>query len=238
MSVASAAFLEIVGQTLLSEASLAQDLGPCILEGRFVRIEPLRREHSADIYEATKSTDWEWFLGPLRTRKDVDMRIAEGIAAERRGEAYAFAVRMLNDGRILGSTSYLSVVPRHKRAEIGSTWYSKDVWGTAVNPECKFLLLRHAFEQWGAVRIQLGTDSRNVHSQRAILKLGAKFEGTLRNHGIRPDGSARDAKLYSIVDREWPEVKAKLLLRIQSFEGGRPGRVQGAEVRGKPRSDS
>ena len=171
-----------------------KDLGPCVLEGRFVRLEPLRRRHTADLYEAAKSVDWVWFLGPLRTKTDVEKRIEEGMAGERKGETYAFAVKNAGDGRILGSTSYLTVVPRHRRAEIGSTWYSKDVWGTAVNPECKFLLLRHAFERWGAVRIQLGTDSRNVHSQGAILKLGARFEGTLRNHGIRPDGSLRDAK--------------------------------------------
>ncbi len=198
---------------------MVHDLGPCVLEGKFVRLEPLRRKHAAGIYEAAKTTDWEWFLGPLRTRKDVERRIAEGIAAERKGDAYAFAVRMLSDGRILGSTSYLAVVPKHRRTEIGSTWYSKDVWGTAVNPECKFLLLSRAFEEWGAVRVQLGTDSRNAHSQRAILKLGARFEGTLRNHGIRPDGTPRDAKLYSIIDKEWPGIRVKLLARIQSFEG-------------------
>lgn len=191
-------------------------LGPCVLEGRFVRLEPLRMEHAAGLFEATKSLDWEWFLGPLRTKEDVERRIAEGVAAEERGEAYAFAVR-LDGGRIVGSTSYLAVVPKHRRAEIGSTWYSRDVWGTAVNPECKYLLLKHAFEEWGAVRIQLGTDARNVHSQRAIVKLGAKFEGILRNHGIRPDGSARDAKLYSIIGAEWPGVRSKLLERIQSF---------------------
>ena len=194
------------------------DLGPCVLEGRFVRLEPLREEHAAGVYEASKTTDWKWFLGPLRTREEVDTRIAEGVAAEGRGDGYAFAVRMAGNGRVVGSTSYLTVVPKHRRAEIGSTWYSKEVWGTAVNPECKLLLLRHAFEEWGAVRIQLGTDSNNVHSQRAILRLGAKFEGTLRNHGIRPDGSVRDAKLYSITDEDWPRVEARLLARIEGFE--------------------
>jgi N-acetyltransferase len=84
-----------------------------------------------------------------------------------------------------------------------------------VNPECKYLLLKHAFDDWGAVRIQLGTDVNNVHSQRAILKLGAKLEGKLRNHGIRPDGTVRDALLYSIIASEWPEVKSKLLARTQ-----------------------
>ena len=93
--------------------------------------------------------------------------------------------------------------------------------GTVVNPECKYLLLKHAFQDWGAVRIQLGTDANNLHSQGAILKLGAKFEGILRNHGIRPDGSVRDAHLYSIIVSEWPEVKANLLARIESFKGGR-----------------
>jgi RimJ/RimL family protein N-acetyltransferase len=158
--------------------------------------------------------DWAWFLAPLRTKEAVDARIADGLKAEERNEAYAFAVRLKKDDRIVGSTSYMTIVARHKRAEIGSTWYSSDVWGTAVNPECKYLLLKHAFEDWGAVRIQLITDQNNVHSQRAILKLGAKFEGTMRNHGIRPDGSFRVAMLYSIIASEWPGVKSTLLNRI------------------------
>ena len=152
-------------------------LGPCVLQGKFVRLEPLRHKHAKDLFEATKSLDWQWFLSPLRTRDAVNRRIAEGLRAERRGEAYAFAVRLQNDDRVVGSTSYLNVVTRHKRAEIGSTWYSQDLWGTVVNPECKYLLLKHAFEDWGAVRVQLVTDTNNAHSQRAILKLGAKLEG-------------------------------------------------------------
>ena len=118
---------------------------------------------------------------------------------------------------MVGSTSYLDVAPKRKIAEIGSTWYSSDVQGTVVNPECKYLLLKHAFEEWGAIRVQLGTDVKNVHSQRAILKLGAKFEGRLRNHGIRPDGSIRDSMLYSIISEEWPAVKKGLEARIESF---------------------
>jgi RimJ/RimL family protein N-acetyltransferase len=155
--------------------------------------------------------------GSLRTKEAVDRRIADGMAAERRDDAYAFAVRLLPDDRVVGSTSYLTVVAKHKRTEIGSTWYARDVWGTAVNPECKFLLLKHAFENWGAVRIQLGTDVNNLHSRRAIERLGARFEGTLRNHGIGPDSSVRDAALYSIIASEWPEVRSNLLSRIESF---------------------
>lgn len=195
-----------------------QSLGPCILQGRFVRLEPLREEHAENIFEATKSTDWQWSLNPLRTKEAVDRRIAEGIKAEERGEAYAFAVRLARDNRIVGSTSYLTIVPKYRRAEIGSTWYSQTEWGTAVNPECKYLLLKHAFEDWGAVRVQLVTDINNAHSQRAIMKLGAKYEGMLRGHGIRPDGSIRDAMLYSITTGEWPDVRSSLSLRLRTFQ--------------------
>jgi RimJ/RimL family protein N-acetyltransferase len=145
------------------------------------------------------------------------LRIAEGLKAEHRDEAYAFAVVRKSDVQIIGSTSYMAVVAKHKRAEIGSTWYFPESWGTVVNPECKYLLLRHAFEDWGAVRVQLVTDSNNIHSQRAILKLGAKPEGIMRNHGIRPDGSVRDAILYSIIASEWPGVKTLLAARIQKL---------------------
>jgi N-acetyltransferase len=161
--------------------------------------------------------DWEWMLGPLRSREDVDRRIADGLKAEERNEEYAFAVFLNRDRREVGSTAYLGVSVKRKIAEIGSTWYRPDLQGTVVNPECKFLLLRHAFEDWGALRVQLGTDVKNVHSQRAILKLGAKFEGKLRNHGFRQDGSIRDTMLYSIISSEWPVVKRGLEARIESF---------------------
>jgi RimJ/RimL family protein N-acetyltransferase len=193
------------------------NLGPCTLAGSFVRLEPLREEHSAPLFEAAQRLDWKWFLNPLRTKEDVESRIAESAKAEQANDAYVFAVRLASSNAVVGSTSYFNIVAKHKRAEIGSTWYVPSVWGTAVNPECKYLLLNHAFEDWGAIRIQLTTDVNNVHSQRAIMKLGAKFEGTLRNNGIRPDGSYRDSMLYSIVASEWPSVKARLLSRIHSF---------------------
>ncbi len=132
-------------------------------------------------------------------------------------EEYAFAVVLKNEERIVGSTAYLSISARHRRAEVGSTWYLPEYQRTFVNPECKLLLLKHAFEDWEAVRMQLGTDANNIQSQRAILKLGAKFEGRLRNHGIRPGGKPRDTMLYSIISSEWPEVKSGLVSRINSY---------------------
>src|SRR5690349_8654446 len=163
--------------------------------------------------------DWGSMLGPLRSREEVDQRITDRLSAEDRRAEYAFAVFLKSKNRMVGSTSYLEVAPKRKIAEIGSTWYASDVQGTVVNPECKYLLLKHAFEDWDAIRVQLGTDIRNVHSQRAILKLGAKFEGRLRNHGIRLDGSIRHTMLYSIIAEEWPAVKKGLEARITSFSG-------------------
>ncbi len=194
----------------------SRPIGPLTLNGAYVRLEPLRPEHADALFEAGRSLDWAWMLGPLPTREAVIRRIEEGMKAEEQDAEYAFTVFREPENRVIGSTAYLSVVSRHRRAEVGSTWYTGYAWGTVVNPECKFLLLKHAFEDWGAVRIQLGTDEKNVHSQRAILKLGAKFEGVLRNHGIRPDGTVRNAYLYSIIDREWPDVKARLIERLSA----------------------
>ena len=191
-----------------------QSLGPCILEGKYVRLEPLRQEHAGRLAKVAAKLDWSLMLYPLLSKEDVDKRIITGIEKEWKDEEYAFAVVLKKDSQLVGSTAYLAVASRHKRAEIGSTWYSPEFQGTFVNPECKFLMLRHAFEDWGAVRIQLGTDANNIHSQRAIMKLGAKFEGRLRNHGIRPDGRPRDTMLYSITSSDWTEVKSRLISRI------------------------
>ena len=193
------------------------DLGPIALDGRFVRLEPLRPNHAAALWEVARAMDWGLMLGPIRSREELDQRITDRMNAENRKTEYAFAVFLKQKNRMVGSTSYLEVIPKRKIAEIGSTWYSLDVQGTVVNPESKYLLLKHAFEDWGAIRVQLGTDVKNVHSQRAILKLGAKFEGKLRNHGIRADGSIRDSMLYSIISEEWPIVKSGLEARIETF---------------------
>jgi N-acetyltransferase len=190
------------------------ELGPTFLEGKTVHLEPLRKVHADALYSAAQKVDWGWFLRPLRTKEDVEGRIEYGLKAEEKGEAYAFVVRTKQDERVVGSTSYFQIAPEHKRLEIGSTWYTPDVQGTKVNPECKYLLLKHAFEDWGAVRVQFTTDANNIHSQRAIAKLGAKFEGKLRSDKTRPDGTLRDSMVYSIIASEWPEAKEKLLSRI------------------------
>lgn len=193
------------------------NLGPCTLDGRFVRLEPLRRKHANDLAIAAQRVDFGWAMSPLLSKEDVDKRIESTLSLEKKGQGYAFAVLLKQENRVVGSTSYFGVVPEHKRLEIGYTWYEQSLWGTFVNPESKFLLLQHAFDDWHAIRVQISTDINNIHSQRAILKLGAKFEGTLRNHAIRRDGSIRDTMMYAITSQDWPGVKAALQERLNLY---------------------
>jgi len=179
-----------------------------------VRLEPLREAHAAALTAAAQKLDWGWFLRPIHTKADVDKRIFDGLKAESEDKAYTFAVLTKKDNRVVGSTSYFQVVDEHKRTKIGSTWYTSDAQGTKVNPECKYLLLRHAFEDWAAERVQFTTDANNLRSQHAILKLGARFEGRLRSDKRRADGSMRDSMIYSILANEWPAVREGLLARI------------------------
>jgi N-acetyltransferase len=193
------------------------NLGPCVLEGRFVRLEPLRRRHANPLTIAAGKLNFGWAMTPLRSRRDVEKRIQHTLELEKKNEGYAFVVNYKPEKRIVGSTSYFGIVPDHKRAEIGYTWYEQSLWGSIVNPECKYLLLKHAFEDWHAIRIQISTDVKNVHSQKAIEKLGATYEGTLRSHAIRLDGTLRDTMMYSITSDDWPRVKKVLEKRLTEY---------------------
>ena len=192
------------------------ELGPVTLSGKHVRLEPLRPHHAPELLRAGRSPEiWSWLMmAPLTSEAAVAKFIADAMKAEEKGLEYVFTVVAVPTGRVIGSTRYMDVQAAYRGVEIGGTWYAPDVWGGVVNPEAKFLLLRHAFEEWGALRVQLKTDGRNLRSQAAIRKLGAQYEGTLRNHRIRPDGTVRDTALFSVIDTEWPAVKAGLLRRI------------------------
>jgi N-acetyltransferase len=190
-------------------------LGPITLTGKHVRLEPMRPAHAAALLEAGRSAEiWEWMPARPLTADTMDSWLKKAIHAESQGLEYPFVVVRLEDDRVIGSTRYLDVQEDDRTVEIGWTWYSPAAWGGVVNPEAKYLLLRHAFEDWRAIRLALKTDIKNVHSQAAIRKLGARFEGTLRNHRIRPDGSYRDTALFSITESEWPAVKLRLEQRL------------------------
>lgn len=190
---------------------------PLTLTGRVIRLEPLTAQHAADLQAAASPDIFQYLMPPGEwSLSGFEAFVQKLITWPNR---VAFAMVRQEDNRAIGTTSYLDIQPPHRGLEIGFTWISVAAQGTAVNPESKYLLLRHAFETLGAVRVQLKTDARNLHSQRAIEKLGAVKEGVLRNHFIMYDGYIRDSVIYSIIDVEWPEIKARLAARLGYVPG-------------------
>ena len=201
----------------MSRQQEEKKLGTCTLEGETVRLEPLRLAHAEALVSAGHIDDWTWLSKDLSTLEAMKEWINEALKAQEDGQQYPFTVVHKPQDRIVGSTRYMDIREEAKGVEIGGTWYSPSVWGTTINPETKYLLLQHAFESWGAIRVQIKTDIMNTHSQNAILKLGAKFEGQLRNHMIRRDGSIRHTMMYSITIEEWAKVKANLQKRLETL---------------------
>jgi RimJ/RimL family protein N-acetyltransferase len=187
------------------------------LAGRWVRLEPLADEHREPLRVAADN-DRIWEHMTLLARGDgFDQWFVSAVVQRDAGKRVPFAVRLLATGELVGSTSYLDPVPEHKRVEIGATWYRPDVWATAVNPECKLLLLGHAFYALGLNRVSFVTDVRNERSQAAIAKLGATREGVLRSHMLTRNGRVRDSVLFSITAGEWPQVRDRLNARLAAF---------------------
>jgi RimJ/RimL family protein N-acetyltransferase len=148
--------------------------------------------------------------GDMRNEEDMRGWVMDILSRAEKRTDLPFAVVHLASGRVAGATRYLNIMPIDRGLEIGGTWYGTDFQRTVVNTECKYLLLKHAFETLECIRVQLKTDSRNERSQKAIERIGAKKEGVLRNHMILPDGYYRHSVFYSILDSEWPDVKKRL----------------------------
>ncbi len=182
-----------------------------VLSGQRARLEPLRMAHTEALWQVAQAPEiWPFFFRRMASLKDVEAFIAEALEKQSRGEQLPFAIRDGESGRLVGSTRFLDFSATNRSVEIGATWLSPMVWRTRINTECKFLLLRHGFETLGLVRVFFKTDARNERSQRALERIGAQKEGVLRQHMILPDGFVRDSVYYSILDREWPDVKARL----------------------------
>ena len=148
--------------------------------------------------------------GQILTEEDMRKWVCNLLSLQAAGTDLPFAVIHLASGRVAGATRYMEIRPAHRGLEIGGTWYGMEFQHTAVNTECKYLLLRYAFETLGMIRVQFKADLRNERSRHAIERIGAKQEGILRNHYILPDGVIRDSVFYSIVESEWPGVKERL----------------------------
>jgi len=192
----------------MNEVSGLATAGPLV--GRFVRVEPLVEGHREGLREA--ATDDPGIFRFMSYPGDFDRWFDEALASP---VEVPFAT--LAGGREVGSTRFLSIVPEHRRAEIGWTWLRPSAWGTGANVETKLLLLEHAFEGCGLQRVEFKTDARNERCRGALLALGTQFEGIFRKHMVLPSGP-RDSAWYAIVDDDWPEAKARLVERLDRLE--------------------
>lgn len=190
---------------------------PVTLEGRHVRLEPLRREHLAGLSEVGLEPElWRWIPTAVRTSEEMAAYIETALEEQERGVSLPFALIQRTTGQAIGSTRYGNIERTHHRVEIGWTWVARAWQRTAANTEAKYLLLRHAFESLGCMRVELKTDSLNERSRAAILRIGAKEEGIFRNHMITASGRIRHTVYFSIIDSEWPGVKARLEAKLSS----------------------
>jgi len=193
------------------------NIQPVTLEGNTVRLEPIRREHWAPLWEVAKDSVGEifrWIPYSMRTADDFERWADKALAEQASGESLVFLTLERRSGRAIGSTRFMNVDRANCRVEIGSTWIAPAWQRTAINTEAKYLMIRHAFEQWGCMRVELKTDALNQKSRNAILRIGAKEEGTLRRHLVTWTGRVRDTVYFSILDSEWPDVKARLEERL------------------------
>lgn len=188
------------------------EINPVVLTGKHVRLEPMAEEHIPGLAEiGVGQSFWQFMLyGDINSVDDMRNWVLDILSRAEKGTDLPFVAIHLKSGRVAGATRYLNIVPKDRGLEIGGTWYGPQFQRTPVNTECKYLLLQHAFETLGCIRVQLKTDLRNERSQKAIERLGAVREGVLRNHMILPDGRIRHSVFYSILDTEWPDVKKRL----------------------------
>ncbi len=188
---------------------------PVTLEGQVVRLEPLTAGHEPALWEMAQEREiWTYMSILVEQRADFTRWMDAALGAAARGEHVPFAIIDQSTGRAIGSTRYFAIMPTDRNLEIGHTWLGKPYWRTAVNTECKYLLLRHAFETLGCVRVQLKTDALNTRSRMAIARLGAVEEGILRKHIWVQNRRFRDTAMFSIVDDEWPSVRQRLEQRL------------------------
>ncbi len=195
-------------------------LEPVVLEGQNVRLEPLSMAHLEDLSKVAFDEEiWRWTSERALSVEELRAYVERALAAGRTGTVLPFATIARSEGRAIGSTRFATFEPQNRRVEIGWTWIGRPWQRTAINTEAKYLMLTHAFEKLGCVRVELRTDVLNEQSRSAIRRIGATEEGILRKHAITFAGRVRDDVYYSILDEEWPEVKAGLERRMEVASG-------------------
>ncbi len=191
------------------------DIKPIILDGQRVRLEPLSMDHHAALCEVGLIEDiWRLTTSLVLTPDDMRKYIETALSDQAKGIALPFATIDKLSNKVVGSTRFGNIERTHRRVEIGWTWINPLWQRTYINTEAKYLMLKHAFETWGCIRVELKTDSLNEKSRNAMLRIGAKEEGTLRNHMVTYSGRLRHSVYFSVIDSEWPQVKANLEAKI------------------------
>jgi RimJ/RimL family protein N-acetyltransferase len=184
------------------------DLAPCVLEGSLVRLEPLGLNHLDGLCAVGLDPEiWRLTIAKVDSRGAMERYVAQALAEHQAGMALPFATVLRASGEVIGSTRFHSPAPVHRRVEIGWTWLGRAWQRTGANTEAKYLMLRHAFEQWDCLRVEFKTSSLNQRSRAALKRIGAVEEGVLRSHMINEDGTVRDSVYFSILRDEWPGVK-------------------------------
>lgn len=182
-----------------------------------MRLIPLQLEHADSLFAIAEGQNiWRWYPDSIQSLNDMRAFIAHGLSEVEQGLAIAFTMVESATNTIVGSTQLFNISPPNSRVEIGKTWVGLKWQGTKVNTESKYLLMQYAFKSLNCVRVELKTDSRNVQSRGAMLKLGLKQEGILRSHMITHDGYVRDTVYFSVIDKEWPDMKKSLEAKLLS----------------------
>lgn len=188
---------------------------PVILDGSVVRLEPLSLEHVFALTAVGLDAElWRWTLSNIQTPGDMRAYVEKALTAAAEGSEVPFVTVERSSGEVIGSTRYLAIEPAHNRLEIGYTWIAPPWQRSAVNTEQKLLMLAHAFDTLGALRVEFKTDSLNERSRNALLGIGATEEGTLRNHMLTDSGRRRHTVYFSVIEEEWPRVRLHLEQRL------------------------
>ena len=189
------------------------------LKSQLITLQPLDLSHRNELLSAAKDGElWKLWYTSVPSEKSIDDYLAQAQQQYEQQQSLPFAVFLNQDKRLVGSTRYCHMQLAHKRLEIGYTWYAKSVQRSGVNTHCKYLLLEYAFEQLGCIAVEFRTHWFNHASRAAILRLGAKQDGVLRNHMIMPDGTYRDTVVFSITNSEWPTVKQHLKHKLTAYD--------------------
>ena len=195
-------------------------VSPVTLSGRHVRLEPLASAHVEPLFSAAADPElWRWTLTQIASIDDMREYVNAVLEGQRVGTALPFVTLDSASGEVIGSTRFGNIDTANRRVEIGWTWLRRDRQRTGCNTEAKYLMLSHAFDVLGCLRVELKTDALNEKSRAAILRIGAIQEGILRAHMITASGRVRDSVLYSILDREWPDVRERLEERLKGAQG-------------------